>query len=71
MPHDKNGNLLKEGDTVLIEATVRTIQTGEEYCNLTVDTVEPMYPGDSKTAITLNAKQVRLDTGAEKAVTGG
>lgn len=58
MPHDRKGNLLKAGDHVLIEATVKDVQAGEEYCNVTLETVEPMYPGDSKSTIVLNAKQV-------------
>lgn len=60
MPHDKNGNLLQVGDAVLIEATVTMVSTGEEYCNVTVSTVEKMFPGDYVTTITLNAKQVVL-----------
>lgn len=58
MPHDKNGNLLQNGDRVLVPCTVNQVHTGEEYCNVTLLTDEPMYPGDSKTTITLNAKQV-------------
>lgn len=58
MPHDRNGKLLEAGDSVKIDAVVKSVMTGEEYCNVTVETVEPMYPGDYKTTITLNAKQV-------------
>lgn len=61
MPHDKNGALLKEGDVVTIRATVRSISSGEEYCNVTLETTEPMYPGDYKSGITLNAKQVEKE----------
>lgn len=58
MPHDRKGILLNVGDHVVIEATVTEVQPGEEYCNVSVKTVEPMYPGDNKSTITLNAKQV-------------
>lgn len=58
MPHDKNGQLLKEGDLVNVPCVVKSITTGEEFCNLSVETTEPMYPGDQKNFITLNAKQV-------------
>ena len=58
MPHDKNGQLLAVGDKVTIEAVVTSVQTGEEYCNVGVETIEPMFPGEHKTGITLNAKQV-------------
>jgi hypothetical protein len=58
MPHDKNGNLLSVGDRVNIVGVVKEIQPGDEFCNVTLETTEPMYPGDQKTAIVLNAKQV-------------
>ena len=58
MPHDKNGNVLAAGDEVIVRAKVTQVHTGEEYCNLTVETVEPMFPGDVKSTLTLNTKQV-------------
>lgn len=58
MPHDKNGAPLKEGDTVTVTFTVTGVSPGEEYCNLTCSTVEPMFPGNHKTSVTFNAKQV-------------
>lgn len=58
MPHDKFGIELKPGDMVMIQATVLSVQPGEEFCNVSLETVEPMYPGTHKTAITANAKQV-------------
>jgi hypothetical protein len=58
MPHDRKGNLLSVGDHVIIEAGVTQVQAGEEYCNVTLQTIEPMYPGNSKSTLTLNAKQV-------------
>lgn len=62
MPHDKNGQLLQVGSKIIIEAEVESITEGEEFCNVTVRTTEPMYPGDAKSAISLNAKQVILAT---------
>jgi len=58
MPHDKNGQLLQVGDEVYVPARVKEVQTGEEYCNVTLATAEPMYPSQSPSIITLNAKQV-------------
>lgn len=58
MPHDLQGNLLKEGDYVWIPAVVKSITTNEDYCNCTCDTTEFMYPGNSVCTIVLNAKQV-------------
>jgi hypothetical protein len=60
MPHDMNGNLLKPGDRVSMWFDVKVVQTGDEYCNLTLESVEPMYPGNSKTGLSVNAKQVAL-----------
>lgn len=58
MPHDKNGEPLVEGDLVMIPAVIKGISTGTDYCNLSLETVEPMFPGEHKTGISLNAKQV-------------
>lgn len=56
--HDKNGKPLAVGDRVTVTATIKETYLGEEYCNVQLETEEPMYPGDNKTIITLNAKQV-------------
>lgn len=58
MPHDKNGQLLQDGDMVVVRCVVKSVQAHEEYCNVTLETVEPMYPSDRKDTITVNAKQV-------------
>lgn len=58
MPHDINGQLLSEGDFVTVRCVVKAVNPFEEYCNVTLETVEPMFPGDNKSGITLNAKQV-------------
>lgn len=66
MPHDRNGQLLKVGDRVLIEAEVTSITPSEDYCNATVKTVLPMPPYTDGTSITLNTKQLQL-AGANEA----
>ncbi|MEN3329015.1 MAG: hypothetical protein V7638_3822 [Acidobacteriota bacterium] len=58
MPHDKNGNTLSVGDEVLIRAVVNRVDAGEEYCNVGLETVEPMFPGDYRSGLTLNTRQV-------------
>lgn len=58
MPHDKNGAELAIGDKVTVEAVVKEIQTGEEYCNVSLETSEPMHPAETKTPICLNTRQV-------------
>lgn len=60
MAHDVNGTPLEVGDSVVLEGVITQIQPGEEYCNLTFETDEPMYPGNSKSAVVVNAKQVTL-----------
>jgi hypothetical protein len=60
MPHDIEGRLINPGDTVTVEFTVTAVQEGEDYCNLNLQTVEPMKPGEYKVGLTLNGAQVRL-----------
>ena len=58
MPHDKNGNILQPGDQVIVRAVVNRVDAGDEYCNVNLETEEPMYPGDYRSAIVLNTRQV-------------
>lgn len=58
MPHDRDGNTLEAGDFVNVPCVVKMVSTGEEYCNVTLETQESMYPGDNKSGMSLNAKQV-------------
>jgi hypothetical protein len=58
MPHDLLGKLLEVGDTVTMACTVTQIYTGTDYCNVTLETVEKMFPGEHRTTITVNGKQV-------------
>lgn len=58
MPHDVNGDEVKAGDLVTVRCKVISVSASPDYCNLTLETVEPMHPGDSPVMITLNAKQV-------------
>jgi len=54
MLHDKNGHEVKVGDYVTVLCKVRERHETEDYCNLTLDTAEPMPPSDNKTSLTLN-----------------
>lgn len=58
--HDKNGLPLAKGDRCTVECTVREgYQTENDgYCNVQLETVEPMHPTQNKSAITLNSRQV-------------
>lgn len=58
MPHDACGNELNPGDEVIVRCRVTQITSnGSDYCNVALETVEPMFPGEYKTSISLNAKQ--------------
>ena len=58
MPHDKNGRVVSVGDRVMILATIKEIHLTEEFCNLTLVTLEPMFPTNQPSTMVLNAKQV-------------
>ncbi len=59
MPHDLNGNILVEGDTVSIPCRVLTVHAGEEFCNLDLLTIYPMPPFTEGTRWgQINTKQV-------------
>ena len=64
MPHDKNGTPLVLGDKVNVAAVVTDIHMGEEFCNVTLETEEVMYPSGAKSTLALNAKQVEKASGA-------
>lgn len=57
MPHTKSGKIVNVGDTLTVLFTVRDVQLGEEFCNCTVETVEPMFPSLHKSALVINTKQ--------------
>lgn len=56
--HDKFGRELKAGDKVLIPCVVKETYATEEYCNVALETIDPMPPYEAKNAIVLNTKQV-------------
>jgi len=58
MPHTKTGEEIKVGDRVIVEFKVKSLTLDENYCNVTLETVEPMFPGEYNIGLTLNAKQI-------------
>lgn len=58
MPHDLHGEPLKVGDVVLVPCVVTSVTASEEFCNVGVETLYPMFPGDHKSSGSFNAKQV-------------
>lgn len=60
MTHDRNGRVVVEGDIVNIPCRVKSVQAGIEYCNVTVETLDPMPPYSVPNTITLNTRQVEI-----------
>ena len=42
--HDRNGTPLKAGDRVMLEAIITQISSTEDYCNVSLKTVEGRRP---------------------------
>lgn len=57
MPHDVNGNALKIGDLVYVPCVVKHLDATDEFCNVTLETTEPMHPSPHPTSIVLNTIQ--------------
>ena len=57
MPHDKRGEELKVGDTVMVPCRVKAIHLTEDYCNVDLETKLPMPPTGTVQALTLNSRQ--------------
>lgn len=61
MPHDAKGNLLVEGDSVIIHGVVKQITSqGEKDCNVTVSVVSDF--DEYKPDIAMNSKNVEKKT---------
>lgn len=58
MPHDRDGKLLLVGDNVMVPARITQINQGEDYCNVTLVTSQPMKPSSEPSMLNLNASQV-------------
>lgn len=61
-----NGKVLKVGDIVNIPCRITSIQLGEEYCNVSLETLKTMPPENKYTSsYTLNTKQIELKESAK------
>lgn len=59
MPHDRDGSLLEPGDRVTMEFVVKAVFAGEDFCNINMDSVEPLHPNTDKTHLgAVNSRQV-------------
>ena len=68
MPKDKNGQQLQVGDEVLLRARVKFLSATENFSNVTIETIEPMYPGAHSVVLHLNTKQVEKVEGSDGAL---
>ena len=58
MPHTMQGAELQVGDEVIMRFVVKNVMTNEEYCNVTLESVEKLYPGNYPTTLgAVNTKQ--------------
>lgn len=63
MPHDRNGKEIRVGDEVLLRAKVTQVWAGEDYCNITIESITGRKPdGLSDTAV-LNAAVLEVVSG--------
>lgn len=46
--HDKNGTELKVGDLVLVPAKITSLNSGEDYCNVSIETLHGRRPDGAK-----------------------
>lgn len=46
--HDRNGTPLKKGDIVLIEAEITDLHPNEDYCNVSLKTLDGRRPDGAK-----------------------
>ena len=49
--HDRNGTPLQVGDRVMLEATVTQLHGGEDFCNVTVQSIAGRRPDGSKETV--------------------
>lgn len=53
--HDRNGTPLKKGDLVMIPAIITELSPNEDYCNVTVKTLDGRRPdGKEETISAIN-----------------
>ena len=62
--HDRNGTPLKVGDVVTVKMKIVSASPGEDYCNVTLESVEGRKPDGAKECLTGNAAVVVLQESA-------
>jgi hypothetical protein len=66
MPHDKRGEDLKVGDTVMVPCVIKAIHLTEDYCNVDLETKLTMPPLGQASALTLNSRQTIKPTATHR-----
>lgn len=46
--HDRNGTPLQTGDVVLVPARITQLNAGEDFCNVTIETLHGRRPDGNK-----------------------
>jgi len=46
--HDRNGTELRKGDRVMVECVIEDLLPGDDYCNVTLETVSGRRPDGDK-----------------------
>lgn len=60
MPHDRRNRELQDGDLVNVPCRIKRVSTEADYCNVELETVEPMPGNNTCTSMHLNTRQVEL-----------
>lgn len=60
--HDRNGTPIQKGDVVLLEATVKELYGGDDYCNvqLGIGADKPHGADNVQASVTINTRQTVL-----------
>lgn len=66
MPHDRRGEELKVGDTVMVPCVIKAIHLTEDYCNVDLETKLTMPPLGTPTKLTLNSRQTDKPTASHR-----
>ena len=48
MPHDNSNRKLQVGDEVIVKFVIKSLAEGEEFCNVTLETVRGRRPDGAK-----------------------
>lgn len=62
--HDCKGRPIAVGDTVVVPFKVTDVTANEEFCNASLESIASMFPGTSRSFLTVNTQQtIRANEG--------